>query len=171
MKSIVPLMIALLALACPLTSSAGDNGTTDAAVYYLTQRISITNDSGIFSLAPGTKLFVTSKVADGIRAKTEDGMVVQVKLNQVTTDPGAATRLAQQEADDAAARQAKAAAAAQALADQQQQADLKQQQFLDQIAALSATSGTTSFARMPGSDLDNQPPATYKLNLPPKKKK
>jgi len=171
MKSFPPFIISLIVVAWSLSCHAGDTKTTDNTVYYLAERISVTAETGIFSLPAGTKLLVVSATQNGLDVKTTDGITLQVKLSQVTRDPDLAAKLAEQEAAKISAQQTKAAAEAQEFAEKQQQAKIRQEQALDRVATATATPAPVIFSKMPGSALDNPPPATFKMRPPPPKKK
>jgi hypothetical protein len=172
MKKCILLTTILALILHPLSRAADDAAKADPNVYYLLTRISITMDSGIISLPPGTKLHRVADVAGGIKAKTDDGTVVEVKDSQVTQEPDHAAKLAQEDADKKAAIEAQVSAAQQAAAQKAQQEAAARQQALDAIAAGAASpTPPPSLAPLTGAGLDNPPVATFKMASPPPKKK
>ena len=96
-------------------------------VLFLVQRVSITTDSGVLGIAPGTKVQRLATTATGFTVSTADGTRFDVTSDQVTNDLNAAYRagyvdavgkqIASQRLQSEAATAAAASAAQQAAAD------------------------------------------------------
>jgi hypothetical protein len=87
-------------------------------IYYLTQRIPVTTDSGVIGDPPGTKVTV---VSTGPTIRVTDGQnQFEVQPGQITNDPGVAARLYYSDRAAQSLDSSERAAAAQQLQEQQE---------------------------------------------------
>ena len=76
-------------------------------VYYLTQKISVTNNDGVVGFPPGTEVRRVSQSSNGMIVRTRNGVQTVLQDYQITNDLDIATQVAR---GDAAAQQAAAQA-------------------------------------------------------------
>ena len=94
---------ALIQPAVPPSPTSAPQTVAPAGVYFLTQRVSITTESGVLGIVPGTKVTLV-KDSGGTLTVTEGQHQFDVLSNQLTNDIGLASKLAAADL----ARQAKA---------------------------------------------------------------
>jgi hypothetical protein len=81
----------------PLTSGATtEKRVAPPGVFYLTQRISMTTDSGVKGYSPGTKVLLLKRSPSKLKV-TDGSTDFEVALNQVTNDLDLAEELARKE--------------------------------------------------------------------------
>ena len=76
----------------PAPQTQAPPAVAPAGTYYLLQRISVTTDTGILGMPPGTKVTVVSTTAGGMRV-TDGQNQFNVDASQVTNDLAVAARL------------------------------------------------------------------------------
>ncbi len=140
----------ITASAAPKASEAT---ASSGATYFLLERVRAVTDSGIVGIPVGAKLQVIGKTATGLKVKTSDDVVFDVKESQITQDSTQATATKEQaaiaEAEAKAKRDAIRAADAAKIAAKQQQVQAAMDAIPDPVAP-----AATSHSALGGSALD-----------------
>jgi len=154
-------------------------GTESKRTYYVIKRISITTDSGVRSIAPGTPVEVIEKNKRGVKIKLPDGEELVTAPDHLTLDADAANRRADQErtareAHDAAIRKWADAEAARrgAEAEANEQAMREAQKKIPPDSSASAPSSSSQPSGLIGTALDARSGIVAKVahpKPPPKK--
>jgi regulator of protease activity HflC (stomatin/prohibitin superfamily) len=85
-------------------------------IFYLKERVSVTTDTGIVNLLPGTKVTQVGKGSDSVTVKSDDGRECKVKKSQLTADAKEGEQIAQADANSRSAAEAARAQANAAIA-------------------------------------------------------
>jgi hypothetical protein len=160
MKHILLCLVPLSSLFLPAFCRAAD-------VLYLKERISVVTDSGIIGVLPGTKVQRIGDSQSGIRVKTNDGIQLEVKAEQVTAVQTESGKLSQSDAATQAAASAQAQSAAAKAAADREAAARKVEQSTGQLNKAQSSNGPeakSSAASLNGSALDGPHSVTAKVH-------
>ena len=139
---------------------------------FLKEAISITTDSGVTSLVPGTPVTRCGETPKGAKVRTSSGLVIEVKESQLTSDQAESEKLAQREA----LLQAKAQAETARVLEQQRIEDQRRAELLNQTSPVtpqSSNSGSSADSGLKQSAIQYEPVRANVVVHPPtfKKKK
>lgn len=146
--------------------------TSETECVFLKEAISITTESGVTSLVPGTPVTRCGETRNGTKVRTSSDLVIEVKESQLTFDRAESERLAQREA----LLQAEAHAETARVLEQQRIENQRRAELLNQASPVtpqSSNSGSSANSGLKQSPIQYEPVRANVVVHPPtfKKKK